>query len=46
MSIEQNIKVGKAHLNGAHVMDIEISPLNKRFFFGLNNGTIKAVSFK
>lgn len=46
MRIEQNIKVGKTHLYGAHVMDIEISPLNKRFFFGLNNGTIKAVSFK
>ena len=46
MNVYQTIKVGKTHLNGAHVMDIEISPSNKRFFFGLNNGIIKAVSFK
>jgi hypothetical protein len=46
MNIEQTIRIGKSHLNGAHVMDIDISAVNKRMLFALNNGTVRAVSYK
>lgn len=46
MKIEQTLKINKAQLNGAHIMDIEISPVNKRMLFALSNGMVRAISYK
>ena len=43
---EETIKIAKGLLQGSKVGDSEISILNKRFFLGMNDGTIKAISFK
>jgi hypothetical protein len=46
MKFEQTIRVARSQLGGAHVVDYEISALNKRFLIALSNGVVKAISFK
>lgn len=46
MKIEQIVRISRLQLGGAFVGDCEISPQNKRFLVGLNNGSVRAISYK
>lgn len=46
MKIGHIVRVNKLQLGGAFVGDCEVSPQNKRLLIGLNNGSVRAISYK